>query len=215
MFDVYDERGNWTGTAERGEVHAKGLWHHTVHCWLVRFDENAVGGNGRRARILIQQRSDNKDTNPGCFDITAAGHLEAGETPEAVVRELEEELGVRVGFEELADFGIIREQESGIVGGVEYIDAEVSHVYGLSTSIDLMDFRLQEEEVAGLYEADADELIALMEGNREQVRATGVRLQDGVLRPAEASLTCSSFVSRDYDYYISVFKFLKGIASRS
>ncbi|TFE23676.1 NUDIX hydrolase [Cohnella luojiensis] len=205
MFDVYDERGNWTGTAERKEVHAKGLWHHTVHCWLVRRDEKVPD----RAKVLFQQRSESKDTNPGCFDITAAGHLEAGESPEAVVRELEEELGVRVAFEELAEFGIIREQESGVVHGVPYIDAEVSHVYGLVTSLSMADFRLQEEEVSGIYEADVEELISLMEESVKEITAHGLELREGKLQDSVKKITRSSFVSRDYGTYISIFRFLR------
>jgi isopentenyldiphosphate isomerase len=217
IFDVYDEKGNWTGTAERGEVHAKGLWHHTVHCWLVRNYDRKVGddreGNRRGAKILFQQRSGNKDTNPGSFDITAAGHLEAGESPRDVLRELEEELGVRVAFEELAEFGIVREEESGVAGGVAFIDAEVSHVFGLVTSMPLEDFKLQEEEVSGLYEADVDELIALMEGNVKEIAVQGVELWNGELRAAETVITSSSFVSRDYSYYVAVFKFLGNLAT--
>jgi isopentenyldiphosphate isomerase len=206
IFDVYDERGNWTGTAERGDVHAQGLWHHTVHCWLVR--QNEGGDEHSSAKILFQQRSRKKDTNPGSFDITAAGHLAAGESPQDAVRELEEELGVKVTFEQLSEFGIIREQASGVVDGVPYIDAEVSHVYGLVTSMSLMDFRLQEEEVSGLYEADADELIALMEGKVKKLGVHGVELHDGKMQAAKAVITCGSFVSRDYGYYIAVFQFL-------
>lgn len=222
MFDVYDEQENWTGIAERSEVHAKGLWHQTVHCWLVRkavsaSGEGAEAGLGVRtgsnagvsAKILFKQRSANKDTNPGCFDITAAGHIEAGETPRAVVRELDEELGVKVDFEQLREYGIIREQGTGVFGGIRYVDAEMSHVYGLVTSMQLSDFRLQEEEVAGLYEADAEALISLMEGNVEAIAAQGVELRSGKLQAAETMVTRSSFVFRDYDYYISVFKFLR------
>lgn len=215
IFDIYDEQGQWTGTAERGEVHAQGLWHHTVHCWLVRSEEGFTGdpSSSSSAKVLFQQRSLDKDTNPGCFDITAAGHLSAGETPQDAVRELDEELGVQVSFEQLTEFGIIREQSSGIVRGVPFIDAEVSHVYGLVTSLPLGDFKLQEEEVSGLYEAEADDLIALMEGSVKEIVATGVELQQGVLLPSEVILTCSSFVSRDYGYYIAVFQFLKKLAT--
>ncbi|MFC4600666.1 NUDIX hydrolase [Cohnella hongkongensis] len=211
LFDIYDEHGVWIGTAERQEVHRLGLWHRTVHCWLVRREES----EGRTAtRVLFQQRSANKDTGASCFDITAAGHLEAGETHEAIVRELQEELGVTVRFEQLREFGIVREQGSGIIGGLSYIDNEVSRVYGLITELELADFRLQEEEVAGLYEADADELIELMEGRRELVRARGVAHLQGKLQAVEAEIACSSFVERDTEYYISVFKFLQELVRR-
>jgi len=211
LFDIYDDNDVWIGTAERKEAHRLGLWHHTVHCWLVRREER----EGRTvARVLFQQRSANKDTGAGCFDITAAGHLAAGETPEAIVRELQEELGVEVSFEALREYGIIREQGAGVVGGAAYIDNEVSRVYGLEVSMQVTDFRLQEEEVAGLYEADADELIELMEGRRELVRARGAALRDGKLQAAEVEVACSSFVERELAYYVSVFKFLQGLVGR-
>jgi isopentenyldiphosphate isomerase len=207
-FDVYDERGNWIGTAQRGEVHAQGLWHHTIHCWLVR----QTGENN--AQILFQKRSKNKDTNPGCFDITAAGHLAAGETPQDAVREIEEELGIQVTFDQLTEYGIIREEASGVNRGKAYIDAEISHVFGLVTTQDLQQFKLQEEEVSGLYEADADELIALLEGQVDKLEVTGVALHEGQLQADEVVITCSSFVSRDYGYYLSVFRFLRDLATK-
>jgi isopentenyldiphosphate isomerase len=207
-FDVYDERGNWIGTAQRGEVHAQGLWHHTIHCWLVR----QTGENN--AQILFQKRSKNKDTNPGCFDITAAGHLAAGETPQDAVREIEEELGIQVTFDQLTEYGIIREEASGVNRGKAYIDAEISHVFGMVTTQDLQQFKLQEEEVSGLYEADADELIALLEGQVDKLEVTGVALHEGQLQADEVVITCSSFVSRDYGYYLSVFRFLRDLATK-
>ncbi len=211
LFDIYDENDVWIGTAERSEAHRLGLWHHTVHCWLVRREER----EGRIvAKVLFQQRTENKDTGAGRFDITAAGHLEAGETPEAIVRELREELGVEVSFDRLSEFGVVREQGAGVVGGAAYYDNEVSRVYGLEVSMELTDFRLQEEEVAGLYEAEAEELIDLMEGRRKLVRASGVALRGGKLQATAAEVSCSSFVDRDAGYYVSVLKFLQTLVRR-
>jgi isopentenyldiphosphate isomerase len=209
IFDIYDERGNWLGTADRSEVHAQGLWHHTIHCWLAR-----PGQNGE-ALILFQKRSENKDTNPGSFDISAAGHLSAGETPEAAVRELEEELGIQVSFDELVPFGIIREEASGAAGGKSYIDREVSHVFCCVTSLSLVDFRMQEEEVAGLYEAEAEELIALMEGKKSSLNVMGVEIDNGRLSRSETLITLRSFVSRDYGYYTAVCRFLSDLVKKA
>ncbi|MBW5445452.1 NUDIX domain-containing protein [Cohnella sp. CFH 77786] len=169
-FDIYDEAGHPIGTETREEVHTVGHWHRTFHCWLVRRDREG------RARILFQRRSERKDTNPGCYDITAAGHLTVGETPADAVRELEEELGLSVRFEELVPYGVVREEGSGEAGGRTYIDREISDVFGYVTDWPPGRFRLQEEEVAGLYEADADRLIAMMEGDEESVEAEGVEL---------------------------------------
>lgn len=35
-FDIYDDQQNWIGTSLRSEVHAKGYWHRSFHCWIVR-----------------------------------------------------------------------------------------------------------------------------------------------------------------------------------
>ncbi|MDG0792757.1 NUDIX domain-containing protein [Cohnella ginsengisoli] len=143
-FDIYDELDRPIGTATRSEAHARGLWHHTFHCWLARRGEDG------RARILFQRRSRDKDTNPDRFDITAAGHLSAGETVRDAVRELQEELGLRVSLEDLAPLGTFREQDEGFAQGVRYIDREVSEVYGYVTDRGPETFRLQREELAGL-----------------------------------------------------------------
>ena len=37
-FDIYDDQQNWIGTELRSVVHAKGYWHRSFHCWIVRDD---------------------------------------------------------------------------------------------------------------------------------------------------------------------------------
>lgn len=204
IFDIYDADDRRIGTASRSDAHARGLWHHTFHCWLVRRD-----GDGRE-RVLFQRRSRDKDTNPGRYDITAAGHLAAGETIREAVRELEEELGLRVSLEDLTPLGTFREEDEGEAQGVRYIDREVSEVYGCATDWKPSAFRLQREEVAGLYEADAVSLLALMRGETETVLAAGVALDEtGEAVPVEGvRVSRDDFVARDPAYYIRVFEAL-------
>ncbi|MDI4648507.1 NUDIX hydrolase [Cohnella hashimotonis] len=203
-FDIYDELDRPIGTATRAEAHAHGLWHHTFHCWLARRGEDG------RTRVLFQRRSQDKDTNPDRFDITAAGHLSAGETVRDAVRELEEELGLRVSLEELTPLGTFREEDEGFAQGVRYIDREVSEVYAYVTDRGPETFRLQREELAGLYEADAEGLLALMRGEAEMVTADGAALDaDGVLVPvSDVPVRLSDFVKRDTAYYIRVIEAL-------
>lgn len=208
-FDIYDERDRLIGTADRREVHARGFWHHTFHCWLVRRDEDG------RALVLFQKRSESKDTNPGRLDITVAGHLSAGETIRDAAREMDEEIGWSVPFERLVPFGTVREEASGEAGGVPFIDREVSHVFGCLTAQPPAAFRLQREEVAGLYEAGADELIALLQGERAAVGAAGIRLADGAPVPDRLEVAGGDFVPRDREYYLRVFRFLRELAGRS
>ncbi|WP_028612736.1 NUDIX hydrolase [Paenibacillus harenae] len=204
LFDIYDWQLRPLGTATRAETHAHGYWHRTFHCWLTRREEN-------RRFVRFQLRQAGKDTNPGCYDITAAGHLSAGETIRDAVRELEEELGVTAAFEQLIPLGQIREEASGEVNGALFIDREVSDVFGLVCETALTELRLQPEEVAGIYEADLDELIALFEGSLGEAAAIGAELDGntGSLTPARRSVKASQFVPRDASYYVSVLRALR------
>lgn len=89
LIDVIDKDGAKTGeVATRDEVHRRGLWHKIA----------AVAVIDSKNRILLQQRSMDKLTNPGKWDIAAAGHVDAGEnTLTTAIRETAEEVGLKVG----------------------------------------------------------------------------------------------------------------------
>lgn len=87
IFDVVDDHDNPTGTATRSEVHAKGLIHRAVHVFVLN----------RNGDLYLQKRSLHKDMNPGVWDSSVSGHLDAGESyADAAVRELGEEMGIHV-----------------------------------------------------------------------------------------------------------------------
>lgn len=202
QFDYYDEAGNWLGIASRGEVHARGLWHRSIHCWLARRD-------GERRLVLFQQRCTDKDTFPSYFDITAAGHLSAGETMRDAAREIEEELGARVPYEALLPLGEARKEAAGFAKGAAFIDREVSEVFGFIYDAPLASLTLQPEEVAGIYEADLEAMIALFEGRADHAAAAGFRLgPDGSQLPAEIDVKAGDFVTRPASYYADVFRAL-------
>jgi isopentenyldiphosphate isomerase len=85
LFDVVDSENRVISQATRGEVHAKGLLHRSVHIWVFN----------SRGELYLQKRAMTKDDNPGYWDSSAAGHLSAGEGYLASAqRELLEELGI-------------------------------------------------------------------------------------------------------------------------
>lgn len=204
LFDIYDEEMNPLGTATRSETHAKGYWHRSIHCWLTRRE-------GDRQLIRFQLRQSTKDTNPSCYDITAAGHLTAGETLREAVRELEEELGVQAPFEQLIPLCQVREQCEGKVNGAPFIDREVSDVFGFVCETPLTELMLQPEEVAGVYEAELEQLLALFEGSLAELPVQGVELapDGGAPLPAEAIVRADRFVPRDAAYYTDVLRLLR------
>ena len=85
IFDVVNDRDEVIDQQPRHIVHQKKLLHRAVHALV--YDEND--------RLYLQKRSLCKDTNPGLWDTSMGGHLEAGESyDQAAVRETHEELGI-------------------------------------------------------------------------------------------------------------------------
>ena len=85
IFDVVDANDEVTGTATRGEVHARALLHRAVHVFVFN----------KRGDLLLQKRSLLKDRHPGVWDSSVSGHLDSGESYEAAaIRELGEEMGI-------------------------------------------------------------------------------------------------------------------------
>lgn len=86
LLPLVDVEGRVIGSATRSAVHCDPtLLHPVVHC-LVTNDAGA---------LLLQLRSMRKDVQPGRWDTSVGGHVGLGETVEvAVVREIEEELGI-------------------------------------------------------------------------------------------------------------------------
>ena len=87
VFDVVNERDEVIGQAPRAEVHRRGLRHRAVHVLVF----NAAGS------VFLQKRSMTKDRQPGLWDSSASGHVDAGEDYDAcAVRELREEIGLEL-----------------------------------------------------------------------------------------------------------------------
>jgi 16S rRNA (adenine1518-N6/adenine1519-N6)-dimethyltransferase len=84
-IQIVDDKDEPIGEASMQEAHDEGLLHRIV--LVVVKDENG--------RILLQKRGLTMATNPGRWDVSAAGHVDAGEDYlTAAKRELKEEIGI-------------------------------------------------------------------------------------------------------------------------
>ena len=109
--------------------------------------------------MLLQKRSRNKETFPGCFDTSCAGHLSAGDSfEEGALRELYEELGIRAQASELFYVGLYSYEVKESFGGMDIIDREIAAVYLYQKQVALSELRLQEEEVEAVCWMDFEEL---------------------------------------------------------
>ena len=126
QIDILNADGTPAGYSRgRTEVHAKGLWHRTVHIWA--FDS--------KGRILFQLRSRVKENNPGLFDTSCAGHISAGDSSvNAAVRELREELGVHKSSRDLEY--LFEAKHESVLNGGSYLDNEYYDVYKISLDDD-------------------------------------------------------------------------------
>ena len=156
FLDIVDEKGELTGVIkERTKVHADGDLHRTSHVWIVR--DNAKGGWD----VLLQKRSQNKDSFPGCYDISSAGHIPAGDGYiESALRELKEELGLEVKAEELEERWIRRLSSTNVFHGKKFIDNQVTRVYRLKRNdIDITKLHIQKEEIESVMWMDYEECL--------------------------------------------------------
>lgn len=93
LIDILDENGDKTGKiVTRKQVHQQGLCHRIIVVAVI--DKNG--------HLLMQQRSKNKETNAGKWDVSTAGHVSSGQTSkEAAIREVSEEIGINIKEQEL------------------------------------------------------------------------------------------------------------------
>jgi isopentenyldiphosphate isomerase len=178
LLDILDEFGRPTGAIVlKSEAHRLGLWHRCFHCWI-------CGSDPEGSYLLVQRRAATKDTWPGYLDVTAAGHLAAGEETLDGLREVEEELGLRVDPERLVPLGT-RRVEQEIREGCDREFHEVFLVFDVTPPADL---RLQSEEVEAVFRIDLDGVEALYESGSAPAReyaedgtsATRIRLEEFV-----------------------------------
>ena len=110
IFDVVNDRDEVTGQATRREVHKQKLRHRSIHAIV-------FGSDGR---VFLQKRSMLKDSSPGRWDASCSGHLNSGEDYDtAVVRELEEEIGLTVS--EASGLERLFKLEAGVETGWEFV----------------------------------------------------------------------------------------------
>jgi isopentenyldiphosphate isomerase len=185
LVDIRDaETGEPTGgVVWKSEAHRRGLWHRCIHCWI-------FGVDAGEPYLLVQRRAATKDTWPGYVDLTAGGHLATGEEPLDGLREVEEELGLRVDPGRLVPLGT-RRTEQKIPEGV---DREFQDVFLIRDDTTPGDLRLQREEVEAVLRIALDDAEALGAVGS----APTLEYRDG--RVSETRVRVSDFVPNSDDY---------------
>jgi isopentenyldiphosphate isomerase len=176
-LDIVDKQGNPKGeTALKSEAHSKGLYHNTIHLWLFT----------AKGEILLQQRSHKKEIHPLLWDVSVAGHIDAGETfIEAALRETQEEIGLLLQPESLKKIGVKLHESSYNDNTIQ--DNEFHQIYIAELKVELNDLIPQDAEVEALKLVSFQEFEILL----------------------QQSETNSHFIATNKPYYIFIINALK------
>jgi isopentenyldiphosphate isomerase len=138
-IDIVTKEGLPTGkSALKTEIHTKGYYHNTAHVWLYN----------KQGDILLAQRAASKMICPLLWDVSVAGHVDAGESIEhGAVREVKEELGLTLSENDLTKIGVsecFQTYDNGIM------DNEFHHTYISELTVKPIDLEIDKTEVAAI-----------------------------------------------------------------
>lgn len=198
LMKIFDEDSKQIGVAARKDVHTIGYWHESFHCWFISNEDG-------KDYIYLQLRSEEKKDYPNLLDITAAGHLLAHETIEDGIREVKEELGIDVTFDELVPLGVIK--DSMINEG--FIDKELAHVFLYHSKKAFDEFHLQKEEVSGLFKAKLEHFYDLWLEEKDEIRIEGFKINKrGEKMFLNKIVGKNDLVPHENSYYERVVRFI-------
>jgi len=140
FIDILNENGVATGeVASRKEIHKKGLWHRAILVAIV----------DKSNKVLLQQRSKNKEKYPNKWDISVAGHVSSGMLSiNAAYAEVMEEVGYQIPKEiSVSDFKFITSFKDSRKISDDFIENQFYDLFVLKLDIELKNLEIQLEEV--------------------------------------------------------------------
>lgn len=149
LLDVYTRDGKYIGVKTREECHSEnpGFYHKPAWTWAY----NSKG------QVLIQKRAMTKKRYPGLWDMSCAGHVDAGESSKiGAIREAKEEIGVDVSEKDMQFL-------------FEYIEDdawEIGQVFAFKCDKEINELKLQEAEVEQVKWVSLEELKELINSDK-------------------------------------------------
>ena len=131
---------------ENGKSTEKNISKKEAHKYGVCHGISAIGLIDKKGRLLIQKRAETKKDEPNKWDLSSAGHIDAGETAiDAAIREMYEELGVKVDENELL---LIDTYLNKVKLNEDIYINHFTYLYIVKKDIKLKDIIIQEKEVS-------------------------------------------------------------------
>ena len=144
LIEVIDKNGNFTGeVVDINELHNKNLLHYEVIAF--------IGNN--KGQLLLQKRSAKKKFNANKWSVLA-GHVQAFESfDHAIIREIQEELGVEVSSTNLKSIG----------------KKEFTIYYYVEINLKENKFTLQQEELSKVKWFSLSEIKEMIKNHNENI----------------------------------------------
>tara|TARA_R110002167_G_scaffold147028_1_gene338988 strand:- start:3232 stop:3783 length:552 start_codon:yes stop_codon:yes gene_type:complete len=172
-IDIVTEDGKLTGRKTlKSDIHSKGYFHNTAHVWLYT----------KKGEILLAQRATSKSICPLLWDVSVAGHVDAGELIiQAAIREVKEEINLDLIENDLQKIGVFECLQSYPNG---IIDNEFHHTFISELKVPLANLIPQKSEVEALKLVSLDEFknILLHIGENNHLVASNKSYYEFVLK---------------------------------
>lgn len=199
-LDTFDESLKFLGKMPKDEVHRIGAWHRTIHCWIIRSDETGQ-------YVVFQKRSATKKSFPNFLDISAAGHYQSGEQIEDGVREIVEELGVKVSFSDLLYLGT----KFDVYKEPGFLNREYCETFLYQDNRSIYDYPIDCDEVTGMAQIKIQDGLDLFSNKVDAIYADGMEFSPvtGKIEHIDLTVTRNMFIKRIDPYYGKVFMIAK------
>jgi len=186
LIDIYTKEGEHIGVADRDVAHRFGLYHKTVHCYIIK--------DGKY--LVFQKRAANLAVNPGKLFSTASGHVKAGETiAEGFSREIFEETGVKAE-NPIEIFHQPYIYDTVLKDGREHHDYITWYLFAAKCDLPLAAYKPQDAELDGFVELPIEELYKLADKEIPSMRA------QALLRQPDGSFAVKDIEVREDDFLL-------------
>jgi isopentenyl-diphosphate Delta-isomerase len=166
LVEILDEQAHKTGqTMYKSEAHRKSLRHGGAHVWIY----NSKG------EVLLQLRHPAKVIRPNVWDVSVAGHITAGDTPEVTaVREAKEELNLNLNSKDFTFIGIKKVDEKMPDGSCHRV---FNWSYLLKLDLNLDTLKLETDEVSDVRWISVNEFEAELNNPTKSKMYTPTRIE--------------------------------------
>ena len=186
-INIYNDRNeSLNQLAEKNIAHKDGLWHRTFICIVL---------DKQNKSIILQKKVKNKYSfdRPDYLDISVCGHYEENEKIEDGTREIKEEIGLNVGFNDLINLGI---RQNSVILSENYYNREFQYIfaYVLKNSFKNTNFNFEDGEVVALYNIKLNDGIELLLKKIKQISVEVLEKKDKKNIYSEKIITLKDFV---------------------